>query len=43
MCVASSRLVVRTGVSCTIDENMPSTELWVALQEAHVGEAEGGV
>jgi len=35
------RLIVCTGVSCTTDENMPSTE--VAFQGATMGEAEGGV
>jgi len=27
----------------TIDENVPSTEVSVALQGAHMGEAEGGM
>jgi hypothetical protein len=43
MWVASSRLIICAGVSCAIDENMPCTEVLVALQRAHVGEVECGV
>jgi hypothetical protein len=41
--VASSRLIICAGVFCAIDENLPSTEVLVTLQGAHMGEEECGV